>query len=485
MKTEQKRPNAPLEDMEKQGKKLPQAPDMERAVIAAMMVESACIPQVAELLEAEMFYLPQHATIYTAIMWLHRNNLPVDLLTVAEALGKAGQLRAVGGRPYLAQLAMTVGSAANVAAHAAVVVEKHILRSAMSISDDTMRRGYEDSEDVADILGDAMEGLKKSVYTIERACMPQHIGALAQCAVNETKQRCALRQEAEDLDNMRADGSRTAFIFGIPSGLPALDIATGGWNNGNLIILAARPSVGKTALSLWFALAAAKSGKHALFFSAEMSCNALAHRILLMQSGIDADKYRRYACTAADLEHIDACQRGLSAIPLYLHNATGMTMEAINNKATIMNDKGQCSIIFIDYLQMLATKAQNRPQNREQEVAGVCHAAKRMALSLNVPVVLLSQLNRESMRRADATPRLSDLRDSGSIEQDADVVVFISRSDYGSCMASMEHEGKLIVAKNRDGRTSTVPFRHNGSMTHFEDFGGAGMGDGLDEVFGG
>lgn len=268
--------------------------------------------------------------------------------------------------------------------------------------------------------------------------------------------------------------------MGITTGLSHLDRITGGWRGGQLVVLAGRPSMGKTALSLLFVRAAAEQGVPVCYFSLEMTDTMLVGRMLVGASRVDAGAFRAGTVSTEDWRQIESGAEMLRPLPLYLFDRSMMTMPQIRVQARSMQRKGRCGIVIIDYLQLIGTPTEERRYgNREREVAEISRAAKLLAKELDIPVVLLAQLSRKIEERTDKTPLLSDLRESGAIEQDADMVIFIDRpavygikefdgGRYGTILS--QGVGRLTIAKNREGTTGYIPFRHNDSLTVISDY---------------
>lgn len=284
----------------------------------------------------------------------------------------------------------------------------------------------------------------------------------------------------------RQQAAQQGECVGIPTGLAHLDRITGGWRGGQLVVVAGRPAMGKTAVSLLFARAAAQSGIPVCYYSLEMPDVQLAGRMLVGASRVDAAAFRSGTVSSDDWRLIESGAARLRSLPLYLFDRPSVTMTQIRISSRAMQRKGRCGMVVIDYLQLIASTDDRRSGNREREVAEISRAAKLLAKELNIPVILLAQLSRKVEERADKTPLLSDLRESGAIEQDADMVIFIDRpavygirefdgGKYGTI--SSQGVGRLTIAKNREGGTGFIPFRHNESLTSIWDFEGVATGE--------
>ena len=441
---------------------LPQASDLEAAVLGAMLLESDSVARIADTLRPEHFYDALNRQIYEVICQMYDNGDQIDLYT---ALMRCKALRLpteVNIASYLAELTSKVASAAHIEHHAQSIVQQYIRRNTYIEATRLATQCLDNSEDVADILSNlnriADEG--NGAITGGNA---KHIGEVAAEALREAEKR---QQQ-----------TKQGICIGIPTGITRLDTLTGGWKPTQLIVLAARPAMGKTAVMLHFALSAAQAGKAVCIYSLEMSDVSLANRLLLSVANVDAQRYRAGNLTNDDWHRLEEASATLNTLPIYIDDNPSVTMRYIRSKSKMMQKRGQCDIIFADYLQ-LVDMAGGKGKSREQEVAQASRAAKVIAKELNVPFVLLSQLSRKVEDRADKTPQLSDLRESGAIEQDADVVAFIHRPAYydEEVMDSpkgqipTEGVGVLTIAKQRDGGTEAVIFSHNYSMTRIGDY---------------
>lgn len=430
--------------------------------MGAILLESDSIARIADTLRPEHFYNAIHREIYEALCTMYDNGDQIDLYT---ALMRCKALRLpteVNIASYLAELTSKVASAAHIEHHAQSIVQQYIRRNTYIEATRLATQCLDNSEDVADILNNlnriADEG--NGAITGGEA---KHIGEVAAEALREAESR---QQQAMQ-----------GICVGVPTGIAQLDTITGSWKPSQLIVLAARPAMGKTAVMLHLALSAAQAGKAVCIYSLEMSDVSLANRLLLSVANIDAQRYRTGNLTTDDWRRLDEALATLNKLPIYIDDNPSVTMRYIRSKSKMMQKRGQCDIIFADYLQ-LVDMAGGKGKSREQEVAQASRAAKVIAKELNVPFVLLSQLSRKVEERADKTPQLSDLRESGAIEQDADIVAFIHRPAYydeefmdsPKGQIPTEGVGVLTIAKQRDGSTGAVIFSHNYSMTRIGDY---------------
>lgn len=435
----------------------PHAIDLEEVVLGACMLESNIINRVQQILSPESFYKPAHQAIYRAIVEIKDKYEPVDILTVTEKLREYNQLSECGGPAYIAQLTNRIASTENTEYHARIVLQKHIQREIITRLHEIENSAYIDEIDTFDLVDE----IGKSY---------DHLSTMAQSGAEMHHVQAVLLEVVEEL-NKRVAYSTQGRTSGIPTPLKDMNRLLGGWRNTELIIVAARPSMGKTAFMLQIAKHAAMKGHHVAIFSMEMGRISLLNRLMLCETGIDDYRYREGYIDASEWLKIDDAVTRLSKLPLYIDDRAGLSMRQIYAKAAQMKRQKKCDIVLIDYLQLATMKSDNRQYNREQEVSESSRQAKAMAKNLDVPVILLSQLSREVEKRGgEKLPMLSDLRESGSIEQDADVVIFPHRPGYYmKDDPQYENVINFIIAKNRNGATGTVEAMHNETMTAIYD----------------
>lgn len=437
----------------------PQAKELEEAILGAVMLEREAFAAVDEIIEDIDFYSPVHQIIFRAVKELNKVSKPIDILTVAEALKNNGKLEEIGGPVYIAQLTDRIGSSAHLEYHARIVKQKSIERQVIALTQQANRMIYE-GEDIGDVLfqtGKQIESLQEMLLGKMQGA---HISSSIKGAVEGMHSRVELARK-----NIRS---------GINTGLNDLNKKTNGWQNSDLIIIAARPAMGKTAVALHFAKSAAKQGTPVAIFSLEMSDISLANRLLLSECDVDPEKFKSGYMTNEEINKIERAAGDLWNLPIYVDDNPCVSMDYIRSKSRLLHKQGRCDMIIADYLQ-LAT-GDNSKGNREQEVAQMSRIAKITAKELKVPFLLLSQLNRANETRPDKKPLLSDLRESGAIEQDADMVCFIHRPEYYNMPVTDKHGntevnyGELIIAKHRSGATGLVKFKHNVGITQFFDY---------------
>jgi replicative DNA helicase len=442
------------------GKLPPQAVDLEEAVLGALMLEKDALSIVIDIVKAESFYKDSHQKIFEAITNLFQKSSPVDLLTVTAELRKMGSLDIIGGAYYLTQLTDRVVSAANIEYHARIVSQKYIQRELIKISSEIITNAYDDTTDIFDLLDTA----EKSLFEV------------AQSNLRRDTQKIddIMRTAVDALEKLR---DRTDSLTGIPSGFTALDRVTSGWQPSDLVIIAARPAMGKTAFVLSCARnAAVLHDKPVAVFSLEMSSLQLVNRLISGETEIEQEKLKRG--TLADHEWTQLHSRigKLTEAPLLIDDTPALNVFEFRAKCRRLKAQYDIQMVIVDYLQLMHGKADGKGGNREQEIGSISRALKSVAKELNIPVIALSQLSRavESRPAASKRPQLSDLRESGSIEQDADMVLFLYRPEYYGLLEdeagnSTAGIAEVIIAKHRNGELATVPLKFVGKFVKFQD----------------
>ena len=440
----------------------PHDSSLEEVILGACMVESTALSLVSDKLRPEMFYEDKNSEIFSALLSMQHAGKSIDLITVKNELAARGKLDAVGGPYGLAQLTMCVASSAHLEQHALILRGMYVRREMIRGLHALLASAADESVD----LDDSLVGMHNLIDHLEgEAAFNDHLRGMDRLMLATLEQ-----MDARIANN--CDG-----VTGIPTGLAALDKLTAGWQPGDLHILAARPSVGKTAFALFLALMAGRAGKHVIVYSLEMQGERLGDRWLCAcADNLSATHLRSGQLSAEEQHEALEAARGLSGLPVYVDDNPKMGMEQIRASAHLQKSKGKCDFIIIDYLQLCEIKSEQKNRNREQEVAEASRKAKLLAKELNVPVVLLCQLNRECELRGDRRPVLSDLRESGAIEQDADVVMLLYRPALYELTVERKSKypseglGVVIVAKHRNGETGDVYFGHNSSMTKIGEY---------------
>ena len=423
----------------------PQAVELEEAVLGALMLEKDSIIAVQEYVTPDAFYTEEHRTIYKAIEELSMELKPIDLYTVTERLKGKKELKKVGGASYLAQLTQKVGSAANVEFHAKIIAQKYVQRELIRSATEIQKRSYDESTDVTELIGYAE-------------------GEIFKVAEGHVKRSVQVSKDilARALMQIEEASKNTSAFNGVPSGFMAIDRVTLGWQLSDLIIIAARPSMGKTAFVLSMARNMAVDHEQGVaFFSLEMSSVQLMMRLIIAETGLNGNDVKSGRLTPEQWRHLESATKPLGAAPLFIDDTPALSVFEFRSKARRLKIHNDIKIIIIDYLQLM-TGNQDSKGNREQEVAFISRTLKAIAKELNVPVIALSQLSRATeMRGGSKRPQLSDLRESGAIEQDADIVAFIHRPEYyginqdenGMPTAGM---AEIIIAKHRNGAVCDV-----------------------------
>lgn len=443
------------------GKMPPQAVEVEESVIGEVMLDKEAISKVAHILTPASFYKDSNARIFNACISLFSRSEPVDILTVTMQLKKTEELDIVGGAYYLTQLTNRVASAANIEFHARIVQQKFIQREVIRVATSTINQAYEDNTDVFELLEDA----ERQMYQISAGTFKQDL--------ESTKHLVG-----KAFQEIEAAGNSPDGVSGVPAGIHALDKLTGGWQNSDLIIVAARPAMGKTAFVLSVAANAAYAfNKKVAVFSLEMSKMQLMKRLIsseteinseLLKSGKLDDWQRKQMMERSDRLHTDQ---------LFIDDTAGLSVLELKSKARRFKEKFGCDMIVVDYLQLMSGMKDNNRANREQEIAHISRSLKGLAKDLDIPVIALSQLSRAvETRGGDKRPQLSDLRESGAIEQDADVVIFLHRPEYYGIMedangGSTAGYAEAIIAKHRNGAVDSAPMRYISPYTKFVEWG--------------
>lgn len=437
------------------GKLPPQAVELEEAVLGALMLDKDALTNVVGILKPEAFYKEAHQRIFSAIQVLFANHQPVDILTVTQQLKKTGELEIVGGAFYITQLTNRIASAANVEMHTRIVLEKYLQRELIRISTDTLRDAYEDSFDVFELLNRAEQNLFLISQTNIRKDF-EHIRPL-------------LGQTIQQIE-----AARDQKFGGVPSGFTRLDSITGGWQKSDLIILAGRPGTGKSAFMVTVARnAAVDFQKPIAIFSLEMTSIQLVSRFIAAETQLPADKLRKGELRDDEFHQLNAKIGKLTNAPIFIDDTPAISLFEFRAKARRLKAQHNVQLIIVDYLQLMVS-GQEGKFSREQEVSTISRSLKAIAKELEVPIIALSQLSREVEKRPGGKkrPQLSDLRESGAIEQDADLVLFIYRPDMAGLTEdddgnSTEGIAEIIIAKHRNGRVGSEKLRFISQFTKF------------------
>ncbi|OGB87468.1 replicative DNA helicase [candidate division WOR-1 bacterium RIFCSPLOWO2_02_FULL_46_20] len=421
-----------------EGKIPPQDLIAEQSVLGSILLDKNAIMRVVEILDADSFYRDAHRFIYEVVLELFDKGEPVDLITVTDLLRKAGRLDAVGGSVYVADLLNSVPTSANVDYYAKIVEEKSILRRLIEAGTNIVTNAFEERENVDQILDQA----EKTVFNI----------ALKRVREGFSKIDTVIKGVLDKIDSLY---DKKEAITGTPTGYPDLDRLTAGFQNSDLIIIAARPAVGKTAFALNIAQnAAIKYKLPVAIFSLEMSKEQLAQRMLCSEAEVDAQRLKTASLSDTGWKKLTRALGRLSEAPIYIDDSATLTSTELRAKARRLKIERGLGLVIVDYLQLM--RGRMRVENRVQEISEIARSLKTLARELEVPVVALSQLSRAVEQRTDRIPRLSDLRESGEIEQTADVVLFIHREGYYNPQSERGNVAEIIIAKQRNGPVGTI-----------------------------
>ena len=434
------------------GKVPPHDIEAEQAVIGSMLTDKDAVVSAIEVLKEDDFYRDDNKAIYSAILNLYNRAEPIDIITVKAELETMGKFEQVGGLEYLAELPEKVPTTANSMKYIKIVEEKSTLRNLIKTANEIIELGYDPTEDVDDI----MEGAEKKIFNIMQNKNQKGYAAMKDILVDSFTQ-------LEELYN------RKQHITGVPSGFTDLDYRTAGFHGSDLILIAARPAMGKSAFALNIATnAAVKAKVPVAIFSLEMSKEQMVNRILCSEAMVDSNKVRTGKLEEDDWTKLAEAIGPLSEAEIYIDDTPGISVMEIRAKCRKLKLEKNIGMVVIDYLQ-LVQGSNKRNGSREQEISEISRSLKILAKELNVPVIALSQLSRAVEQRPDHRPMLSDLRESGAIEQDADIVMFLYRDDYYNEDSDKKGIAEVIIAKHRGGSTGTVDLVWLGSYTKFVD----------------
>jgi len=441
------------------GKLPPQAIDLEQAVLGAMLQDKKGVDEVIDLLDKEAFYKPAHQSIYEAIHALFEESAPIDILTVSDKLKLMGKLDEVGREYYLVELTQRVASSAHIEYHARIILQNYMKRKLIEISSNIIEESFDETQDVFDVLDKA----ESRLYEITKGNLKRSAES-AQNLVMQAKKRI------EEIANR-------AGLSGVPSGFERLDKLTSGWQSSDLVIIAARPAMGKTAFVLSMARNIAVAHKKPIaIFSLEMSSIQLITRLISSETGLTSEKLRTGRLEKHEWEQLNVKVKDLEKAPLYIDDTPSLSIFELRAKARRMSSQHNIGLVIIDYLQLMNAGNDSKSGNREQEISTISRNLKALAKELEVPVIALSQLSRAvETRGGSKRPLLSDLRESGAIEQDADIVSFIYRPEYYGLEEWDDQEGgstsgqaEFIVAKHRNGGLDNIRLKFVPELGKFD-----------------
>lgn len=454
------------------GKMPPVATEFEEAVLGALMLEHEAMNEVSEILKPEHFYSDKHQRIYAAMTRLNTRNSAIDLLTLTEELKRSDDLDKIGGRFTLIQMTERIASAVNIEHHARIIFQKFLQRELIHLGTEMQTNAYDDTKDVQEMLNEAENGL----FSLSQGSMKRDVQQV-NTVIDEAIHQMELARERKDN------------LSGIPSGFTAIDRVTSGWQDSSLVIIAARPAMGKTAFVLSMARRmAVESNIPVAIFSLEMANVELVKRMLAAETEIPMNKIKNGSLSQEEWGHFHRNITRLSNAPMYIDDTPGLSVFDLRSKARILKKKHNIKVIIIDYLQLMTASAM-RPGNRQEEVSMISRSLKGLAKELNIPIIALSQLNRNVESRGigkdsnaidGKRPQLSDLRESGAIEQDADMVCFIHRPEYYKIEedkdgTSLKGIGLFIIAKHRSGGLEDIKLRFIPELVRFDDYDGTNL----------
>ena len=423
----------------------------EQSALGGMLLSKDAVADVIETLRGTDFYVPKHELIFEAILTLYSHGEPTDVVAVTDELIKSGDLQRAGGADYLHSLTSIVPTAANAGYYASIVSERALLRRLVEAGTRIVQMGYNGQGEALDLVNNA----QAEIYSVTGAEQSEDYVPL----------QVAVDAAVEEIEAARGrDGQMT----GIPTGFAGLDQLTNGLHGGQMIVVAARPAMGKSTLALDFARAAAIKHNHpTVFFSLEMGRSEIAMRLMSAEGAVPLQSMRKGNLDSRDWTTIAATRGRINDAPLYIDDSPIMTLVEIRAKCRRLKQRVGLKMVVIDYLQLMTSG--KRVESRQQEVSEFSRALKLLAKEIQVPVIALSQLNRGPEQRADKKPAISDLRESGSIEQDADMVILLHREAAYEKDSPRAGEADLIVAKHRNGPTDTITVAFQGHFSRFTD----------------
>jgi len=443
----------------------PQAVDLEEAVLGALMLEKDALTNVIDILQPKSFYKESHERIFASIQRLFERSEPVDILTVTQDLKKTGELEIAGGAFYISQLTNRVASAANAEFHARIIAQKYIQRELIRISSDTIRDAYEETSDVFDLL-DKAEG---NLYSVVSGNIRKNYDKMSTLI-------------AKAIEQIEAARNQKTGVTGIESGFTDLDRITSGWQKSDLVIIAARPAMGKTAFVLSMARnAAVDFARPIAIFSLEMASVQLVNRLIASEAEISAEKLKKGQLEEYEFQQLNTKINKLADAPLFIDDTPALTIFELRAKARRLKQQHDIGMIIVDYLQLMQAGGESKGGNREQEISTISRSLKSLAKELEIPVLALSQLSRAvETRGGDKKPQLSDLRESGAIEQDADMVLFIHRPEYYGLTEDASGNptngvAEIIIAKHRNGPTGSISLKFIDRLAKFTDLDAGGF----------
>lgn len=444
------------------GKLPPQARDMEEAVLGALLIDKDALNEVIDILKPEVFYVPAHSVIFHAVIRLFESGKPIDLLTVTQQLRQSGELEIVGGPYYISELTTKVASSANIEFHARIIIQKYIQRKLIEVSNNIIKDAYEDTTDVLDLLDTA----EREIFSVAEENLRR----------GSAKMKDLMADTLMEINEARMKHG-TDSVTGIPSGYTDLDRMTSGWQRTDLIIVAARPAMGKTAFVLNMArYAAVDKNIPVAIFSLEMNATQLVKRLISAECNIEGHKIMHGDLSDGEWNELSRKVDRLTKAPIFISDLPALNIFEFRAQCRRLKSAHDIQLVMIDYLQLMSGSSEGKGSTREQEISNISRSLKSIAKELNIPVIALSQLSRAvESRTGDKKPQLSDLRESGAIEQDADMVLGLYRPEYygfeqDSDNNSTKGMAEVIVMKHRHGSVGSVKLGFVAQYAKFTDY---------------
>lgn len=431
-------------------KTVPHNPGAEEAVLGAILIDPEGLFAVSSFLRADDFYLQKHAWIYDCVLTLQSRSSPIDMLNITTELDNRGQLEAVGGAAYISRLLTVVPSAINIESYGRMVEQTATRRRLLDAAGQIARFAYEEVSSIDQVVDQS----EKALFGVSQRRTSRDLRPIREVADSY-------------FDHLTTLAAHSGEVMGVPTGFKGLNRILGGFQKSDLLILAARPGVGKTSLMLTMALRAAENHKVTAFFNLEMSAEQLVQRLVAQVSGIDAQRLRLGRIRDNEWDSLTQAVSHVSELPIFIDDTPAISVLQLRTKCRRLASEHGLDMVFLDYLQLMGSD--NRSENRVQEVSYISRSLKGLARELNVPLMTGSQLSRAVEQRQDKHPMLSDLRESGSLEQDADIVMFIYRDELYNEMSEKPNVAEITISKHRNGPTGMVELYFNKKLTQYVD----------------
>lgn len=440
--------------MDLAGRKMPYSIEAEQSVLGGILIDHNCMAAVGEKITENDFYFDHNKSIFAVMLELFNTGKAIDLVTVSDALSRKGKLEAVGGVQYLTSVASSVPTTANITQYADIVSQKSLLRRLIEAGNEIVNMGYDASED-SDGANEKLEQSEKLIFDILQGKDSHGVVHIKEL----------LGDTFRMMNEMAANRGK---VTGVPTGFGYLDQMTSGFQKSDLVLIAARPAMGKTSFALNIAqYAALHANVTTAIFNLEMSKEQLASRIICSEAMVGGNQLKDGTLSASDWVRIGENMQRLEGAPIYIDDSSAVTVSDIRAKCRRLKQQHNLGLVVIDYLQLMQGTGKNRGDNRQQEVSEISRSLKILAKEIQVPIITLSQLSRGPESRTNKRPMLSDLRESGAIEQDADIVIFLYRDEYYNPDTPDKNMAECIIAKHRNGETGTIKMWWDGAHTKF------------------